>query len=177
MLTLDDLALGTAPPDDINVVITASTGTEPVAITVAGGFMMVTRLFHTAMRLPGNLGVIPRTLGENAAPLPALVVGDHVLAPGTVLPSRPVGVIYVAGEGAEDVTILAVPAKRLTSRYDGIATYTDLPSGALRQLANYFQHYRDVEEHARPRSSGWGDVSEARRVVTEAAARARQPVA
>lgn len=177
MIRLDAIALGAAPPDDINVLVTSPIGAEPLALRLdeRSGCLLVSQLFHTTMRTPGTIGVVPHTLGEAGDLLQALVVTSHLLAPGVVVAVRPVGVLYVTGEGAEEVTVLAVPATRLSARYDRIASYTDLPSGQLRQVAHFFQHYRDVEEHGRPRTAGWGDVSEARRAIVEAAERARQP--
>lgn len=178
MIRLDAVPLGASPPDDINVLVTAGTGMEPVSLRLdeRSGGLVVSQLFHTAMRTPGTLGIVPHTLSEAADPLGALVVTSHALAPGLVIASRPVGVLYVSGEGGDEVTVLAVPASRLTPRFDRIANYTDLSTSQLRQIAHFFQHYRDVEEHARPRTAGWGDVSEARRVIVEAAERARRPV-
>lgn len=179
MNRLDGIALGAAPPDDINVVVTATVGSEPLSLRLdrVSGLLTVTRLFHSAMRYPGNHGLVPQTRSENGEPLPALVAGGPAIAPGTVIASRPVGVLYVSGEGgAEEVTLLAVPAARLTPRYDRIINYTDLAPAQLRQVAHFFCHYRDVDEHGRARTSGWGDVDEARRAVSEAAERARRPV-
>lgn len=178
MIRLDAVALGASPPDDVNVIVTASAGTEPLALRYDDrtGTLVVSQLFHTAMRIPGTLGFIPHTLGEDADPLQAIVVTSHVLMALTVIAVRPVGVLYVSGDGAEEVTVLCVPASRLSQRYDRIAAYTDLPAGQLRQIAHFFQHYRDVEENGRTRTAGWGDVSEARRVIVEAAARDCQPL-
>lgn len=147
-------------------------GTLPLGVTLDGsGRMTVERLFHTTMRCPGNMGIVPQTVGEDGRPVLALALGEHALAPGLVLGVRPIGVLYVSGADGDEMTMLCVPAARLTSRYNSVVNYKDVPRGDLRAIANFFLHYRDVEETARPRTSGWGDVSEAHRVVTEAAAR------
>lgn len=175
MQRLDDVALGVAPPDDINILVLAPTGGEPYGARLdeASGFFAVTRLSDSLMRLPGNLGVVPGTAGDKGEPLTALLHTSHALAPGMIVAARPVGVLYVGDEGGDEVTILAVPATRLTRRYEGVANYADLPAPELRQIAHFFCHYRDLEERRSQRSAGWGDVNEARRTVMEAAARAR----
>jgi inorganic pyrophosphatase len=177
VVRLDGIALGAAPPEDVNVVLTAAAGSEPLAVELdeETGALTVSRLFHTAMRYPANVGLIPRTRGEGGGALQATVATSHVLAPGMVIAVRPVGVLYVSGKDAEELTVLAVPAARVSGRYDGIRNYADIPQGQLRQMADFFCHYRDVEERGRPRSSGWGDVNEAHRVISEAAERARRP--
>ncbi|WP_205648477.1 inorganic diphosphatase [Acuticoccus kandeliae] len=178
MIRLDGVTLGASPPNDVNVVVTASVGAEPLAVRVdeVSGALTVTQLFHTTMRCPGNVGFVPHTVSESGDPLQSLIVTSHVIAPGTVIAVRPIGVLYVTGDGAEELTVLAVPAARLTARYDKVLNYTDLPGSQLRQIAHFYCHYRDIEEHLRPRTSGWGDVSEARRAIQEAAERARHPV-
>lgn len=177
MNLLEAVPLGASPPDEVNIVVTAPAGTEPFAARVdrVTGALTVTHLYTTTMRLPGNLGLVPGTLNEAGEPLAALLVMSHVMAPGMVVAARPVGVLYVAGEGGgDDRTILAVPAPRLAARYDRVRNYTDLGQGQLRQLAHFFSHYRDLEESGRPRTAGWGDVSEARRAILEGAERARR---
>ncbi|WP_083659900.1 inorganic diphosphatase [Acuticoccus yangtzensis] len=172
MRPFGDLPFAVDPPGDINVLVTASTGALPLGVSLdAAGHLAVDRLYHTAMRCPGNLGLIPRTVGEDGRPLTALVAGEHALAPGLVVGARPIGVLYVSGADGEEMVVLCVPAARLTARYDSVVNYKDLPQGELRTIANFVLHYRDVEEAARPRTAGWGDVSEAHRVVSEAAAR------
>lgn len=178
VLRLDRIPLGAAPPEDVNVLVTAGAGVEPYALRVDddSGALTVTQLFHSAMRYPANVGMVPHTLGETGDPLQAAVLTEHVFAPGMVVAVRPLGVLYVSGDEGEDIIVLSVPSARLSRRYDAMADYTDVPSGQLRQIAHFFCHYRDMEERSRARSSGWGDVSEARRVIREAARRARDPV-
>jgi len=178
VIRLDGVALGAAPPDDINIVVTVPAATEPFAVRAdeMSGALHVTQLFHGTMRTPGNVGIVPHTLSDSANPLQALVLTGHTLAPGMVIAGRPVGVLYVAQDGQDEVTILAVPAARLTRRYDTVRNYGDVPAGVLREIAHFFCHYRDLEEHRPARSAGWGDVSEARRVIVEAAERVRQGV-
>lgn len=178
MLRLDGIPLGAAPPDDVNVLVTAGAGAVPYALRLdeVSGALTVTQLFHSAMRYPVNVGLIPHTLAETGDPLQAAVVTEHVFAPGMVVAVRPLGVLYVSGDEGEDIVVLTVPSARLSRRYEAVSTYTDLGQGQLRQIAHFFCHYRDMEERTRPRSSGWGDVSEAQRVIREAAHRARRPV-
>ncbi|WP_420393650.1 inorganic diphosphatase [Acuticoccus sp.] len=178
----DVVPLGVDPPEDVNVVVTVAAGAAPLRVDVtADGLLEVVQLHHTAMRVPGTLGILPRTRVGSASPLVALVLGEHAIGHGLIVGVRPVGVLYVSSEGvpserSDEVTLLAVPTRRLSTRHDAIASYTDLPTGELRRIANFFERYRDVEEGGRQRTSGWGDVSEAHRVVMEAAARARRPV-
>lgn len=180
MLRLDALGLGHSPPDDINVLVTSPSGAEPLSVAwdAASGALTVSQLFHTTMRAPGNLGVIPRTLGEDGQPLSALVVTSHVVPSGIVLPARPLGVVMVQTAASQfaDITVVALPSPRLTRRYDPVQSYHDLPAGHLKQLEHFLTHYRDLEEPSREPIAGWGDLNEAKRIILEAAERVRGPL-
>lgn len=175
MARIDGIALGAAPPDEINMLIAAPIGAEPYSACFdpVTRFFAVTRLDESLMRLPINLGFVPETQTETGAALPALLYTSHTLAPGLLVAVRPVGVLYISGDGNDEVSILAVPAARLTRRFDMVTNYADLPARDLRQIAHFFCHYRDLDERRSKRSAGWGDVSEAHRTVMEAAERAR----
>lgn len=172
-MRVDEIALGTSPPDDVNIVVTTPVGTDPMRVEVdpQSGLLTVTRLFHTAMRNPGTTGILPRTATETGGPLSAFLPVGHVLMPGMVVAARPVGVLYIAGAEADEVTVLAVPASRVTGRFDRVRNYTDFPPAQLRQLSHYLSHAQDLEDDQDVRSAGWGDVDEARRVILEAARR------
>ncbi|MEM8852667.1 MAG: inorganic diphosphatase [Pseudomonadota bacterium] len=174
MVPLNRIALGVDPPDDINAFVTCPSGTEPMQIGLdqATGAFTLQAVYNTAMRTPGNLGLVPRTAGEDGAPLNIMIVGLAALPVGTVVGVRPLGVLYVISE-AEEETVLAVPAPRIATRFEGVANYADLPTSLLRQVEHFAAHYRDEDAGLAPRSCGWGDVNEARRVVREAAHRAR----
>lgn len=173
-MRLADLEVGTSPPDDVNVVVTVPADARPYGGALNNaGLVEVTRLYHGPLRTPGCLGVVPATAHERGAPLDALVVCEHQLPPGVVVGVRPVGVLYVSDGVTDDPLLVCVPHARLTARFADVASYADLPAGRLRDIAHFFAHVREVESNGRPRTVGWGDVSEARRVVMEAAARGR----
>jgi len=178
VIRLDKVALGAAPPDDINVIVTTPKGGEPFDVRVddVSCMLTVTQLYNGVMRAPGNLGIVPHALNDTGDPLPVVLHMSHALAPGMVVAARPIGVLYVSGDGSDTVIVLAVPAARLTQRYAPVKNYADLPAAELRQIAHFFCHFRDLEEHRPQRTAGWGDVNEAHRVIVEAAERARAPI-
>src|SRR5262249_26741338 len=74
-----------------------------------------------------------------------------------------------------DEKIFAVPAPKLTKRYEHVANYTDLPCITLEQVQHFFEHYKDLEPGKWVKMDGWGDAEEARQLLDEAIARAREP--
>jgi inorganic pyrophosphatase len=77
-------------------------------------------------------------------------------------------------DGGGDEKIIAVPTSRITQRYVAVRSYQDLPQITREQIEHFFVHYKDLEPGKWVKLSGWGDVSEAHRLIAEAIGRARQ---
>lgn len=175
VIRLDTLSLGERPPEEVNVVVTQPPGSDPLTVAVdpKSGVVRVDRLHDTAMRVPGTLGLIPRTRVEGGRALSAFLPIAHQIAAGLVLSVRPIGVVYLSGADHDLVTIVAVPVSRVGARYDKIRSYTDIPGAQLRQLSHFLSHMADLEDDQQLLSAAWGDVSEAHRIIEEAARRAQ----
>jgi inorganic pyrophosphatase len=76
-------------------------------------------------------------------------------------------------EAGVDEKIIAVPATRLTRRYEQVHNYTDLPQITLQQVQHFFEHYKDLEPSKWVRVLGWGDAAEARQMIVAAVERYR----
>ncbi len=55
-----------------------------------------------------------------------------------------------------------------------VKTVGDLPEITRHQIEHFFIHYKDLEPGKWVKLLGWGDVDEARRLITEAIERAKQ---
>jgi inorganic pyrophosphatase len=86
---------------------------------------------------------------------------------------RPVGVLKMQDEAGGDEKIIAVPAPRLTRRYERVLEYTDLPDITLMQIQHFFEHYKDLESNKWVKVIGWGDAAEAKGLITVAIERSR----
>ncbi|GEM_PF-1154567 len=109
--------------------------------------------------------------------LEAIPVGRDPPAEVNVIVEVPVHgapIKYEMDEAGGDAKILAVPAARLTQRYDPLASYTDLPEITTRQVERFFQHYKDLEPGKWVRTLGWGDAGEARDYIARAIERAKR---
>ena len=177
-MRLDAISIGRNPPDEVNVIVEVPVGGEPIKYEMdkASGTLVVDRFLYTSMRYPGNYGFIPHTLSEDGDPCDVLIANQRGIVPGALVAVRPVGVLKMQDEAGHDEKIIAVPVTRLTRRYEKVLTYTDLPDITLQQIEHFFQHYKDLETTKWVKVTGWGDESEAKRLIVEAIARARKVI-
>jgi len=172
---LDALSIGRNPPDEVNVVVEVPVGGEPIKYEMdkAAGTLVVDRFLYTAMRYPGKYGFIPHTLSDDGDPCDVLVANQRGVVPGAVMAVRPVGVLKMEDEAGHDEKIIAVPASRLTRRYERVHDYRDLPEITLQQIQHFFEHYKDLESGKWVKVLGWGDAVEAKRLIVESMERAK----
>src|SRR6516165_742266 len=173
-MRIDAIPNGPNPPFEVNVVIEVPIGGEPIKYEMdkAAGALVVDRFLYTAMRYPGNYGFIPHTLSGDGDPCDVLVANTRAITPGAIMSCRLVGVMLMQDEAGGDEKLIAVPAHRLTQRYDHVANYMDLPEITIRQIEHFFAHYKDLEPGKWVKILRWGDADEARRMVREGIERA-----
>ncbi|OYW57863.1 MAG: inorganic pyrophosphatase [Rhizobiales bacterium 17-65-6] len=175
-MRIDAIKIGKNPPHEVNVVIEVPIGGEPIKYELdkEAGTLFVDRFLYTPMRYPGNYGFIPHTLSGDGDPCDVLIANTRPIIPGAVISVRPVGVLLMEDEGGEDEKIIAVPAPKLTKRYDRVQSYSDLPEISLQQIEHFFTHYKDLEPNKWVKIVRWGDADEARRLINEAIERAKK---
>lgn len=175
-MRLDAISIGKNPPHEVNVVIEVAIGGEPIKYEMdkAAGTLVVDRFLYTPMRYPGNYGFIPHTLSEDGDPCDVLVANTRPIIPGAIIAVRPIGVLKMQDEAGGDEKILAVPAPKLTKRYENVHNYSDMPQITLDQIQHFFEHYKDLEPGKWVKLTGWGDADEARRLIVEAMERAKR---
>ena len=119
-MRIDAISIGKNPPIEVNVIIEVPVGGEPIKYEMdkEAGTLVVDRFLYTAMRYPGNYGFIPHTLSDDGDPCDVLVANTRAIVPGAVISVRPVGVLFMEDEAGGDEKIIAVPASKLTQRYD-----------------------------------------------------------
>ncbi len=174
-MRIEAIAVGTNPPEDINVIIEVPIGGEPIKYELdkEAGTLVVDRFLHTPMRYPGNYGFVPHTLSGDGDPIDVLIANTRPIIPGAVMNVRPVGVLKMEDDGGVDEKIIAVPTPKLTKRYVNVTNYTHLPEITREQIQHFFEHYKDLEPGKWVRIIGWGDAAEAREFITAAIERYR----
>jgi inorganic pyrophosphatase len=172
-MRLELLPIGKNPPEEVNVVVEVPVGGEPIKYEIhkESGALVVDRFLYTAMRYPGNYGFIPHTLSDDGDPCDVVIANQRGLLPGSVIAVRPVGVLKMRDEAGGDEKIVAVPAPRLSRRYEHVHEYTDLPEITRQQIQHFFEHYKDLEPGKWVKITGWDDAAEAKRLISEGIAR------
>ena len=174
-MRLEAVPVGANAPHEVNVVIEVPIGGEPIKYEMhkESGALMVDRFLYTAMRYPGNYGFIPHTLSDDGDPCDVIVANTRAIVPGAIMSCRIVGVLVMEDEAGGDEKLVAVPAHKLTKRYDGVQNYTDLPKITLDQIEHFFTHYKDLEPGKWVKIVRWGDAEEARAMVQAGIERAK----
>ncbi|HTQ99653.1 MAG TPA: inorganic diphosphatase [Candidatus Acidoferrum sp.] len=176
-MRIEAIKIGKNPPFDVNVLVEVPIGGQPIKYEMdkEAGALVVDRFLYTPMSYPGNYGFIPHTLSEDGDPIDVLICNTRPLLPGCVINVRPIGVLIMEDNAGKDEKVIAVPNNHLTQRYDAIHNYDDLPEITLKQVEHFFAHYKDLEPGKWVKIEDWRGANEARRYITEAIERAKNP--
>jgi inorganic pyrophosphatase len=178
-MNLDRVRAGNDVPNDCNVIVEIPMHGDPIKYEVdkETGAVFVDRFMSTAMRYPCNYGYIPNTLSEDGDPADVLVLSPVPLITGVVVRCRPIGMLKMDDEAGGDSKILAVPIDKLSGLYRAIQSPRDLPEISTRQIAHFFEHYKDLEPGKWVRVSSWVGAEEAKAEIMASVARyqAAQP--
>ena len=174
-MRIDAIAIGSTPPEDVNVIIEVPVGGQPIKYEMdkEAGTLIVDRFLYTPMTYPGNYGFVPHTLSDDGDPIDVLVCNTRPLVPGCLINVRPIGVLIMEDNSGQDEKVLAVPSSHLTKRYDGVREYSDLPDITLQQISHFFEHYKDLEPGKWVRIGDFQGADDAKRLIVEAIERAK----
>jgi inorganic pyrophosphatase len=175
-MNLDRVPAGRDIPNDCNVIVEIPMRADPIKYEVDKdtGAVFVDRFMSTAMHYPCNYGYIPQTLSDDGDPCDVLVLTPMPLITGVVVRCRPIGMLVMHDEAGGDSKILAVPIDKLSSVYSRVKTLGDLPEITLRQIAHFFEHYKDLEPGKWVRIASWVEAAAAKKEIREGVARFRR---
>ena len=146
-MDLTKIPAGKNPPEDIYVVIEIPQGSSiKYEVDKESGAVFVDRFLFTAMYYPFNYGFIPNTLAEDGDPTDVLVISSQPVVPGSVIRSRPIGMLEMEDEEGIDTKIIAVPVSKLDRSFDNINDVNDLPEATLEKIKHFFEHYKELEK-------------------------------
>jgi inorganic pyrophosphatase len=160
---------GKNPPNDINVIIEISQGSQPVKYEIDkdSGALFVDRFLSTSMVYPANYGFIPNTLSADGDPCDVLVLTQLPVVEGSVIRARPIGALIMEDEAGMDEKILAVPVDKLDLFYSDVKSYEDLPEILRKQISHFFEHYKDLEKGKWVKVSDWVGAEEAGKLILD----------
>src|SRR3989339_340593 len=88
-MDIKKLKVGKNPPEEVNVFVEIPKDNNvKYELDKESGVIFVDRFLYTAMSYPFNYGFVPNTLSEDGDPIDVLVLSEHAVMPGTVIPSK-----------------------------------------------------------------------------------------
>lgn len=146
-MDIKKLSVGKNPPEEVNVLIEIPQGSAiKYEMDKDSGFIVVDRFAFTTMVYPFNYGFVPGTSAEDGDPVDVLVISTYPVHPGTVIPSRPIGMLEMEDEEGIDTKILAVPTKKVDPFYSDVEDIDDLNETVKQKIHHFFNHYKELEK-------------------------------
>ena len=108
------------------------------------GLIHLDRVLHSAMIYPTEYGIIEETLAPDGDPLDILVVSSAPTFPGCIVPVRILGYLSMTDNGKIDYKLISVVD--CDPRYDGVNELEDLPSFILKEIGNFFENYKTLQD-------------------------------
>lgn len=115
---------------------------------------------------PVNYGFIPGTLDEDGDELDTLIVTDEPIPTGVWLSAKVLGILNFEDDSEMDYKIVCVPVDDRNAG-DKFNTLDDLGKRWKQQIEHHFTHYKDLKKPGTTVVNGWGDASEAKKIIAE----------
>ncbi len=150
---------GPNPPEEVYVVIETPKGSKnkyEIAKEFPG--IVLDRVLHSSVMYPADYGLIPRTFYDDGDPIDALVLLSEKTYPGVVVEARPIGMMEMIDQGDLDNKILCVA--KGDPMYRNIDSMELLPQHLLKEIANFFETYK-ILENKKTEVRGWKGKKEA----------------
>jgi inorganic pyrophosphatase len=161
------------PVDPIEVVVEIPRGSRnKYEFDQARGVFVLDRVLFSSVHYPTDYGYVVETLAEDADPLDALVIIDEPTFAGCHVLMRPIGMLEMRDEKGPDEKVLGVAVG--DPHYGDIHGLDDIGSHWLREIENFFQTYKTLEDKP-TEVVGWHDTAAAERAIHAARARFAQP--
>ncbi|MBV9667766.1 MAG: inorganic diphosphatase [Nitrososphaeraceae archaeon] len=168
MIHLNELSAGKNPPDEINVVIEITKGSNiKYEMDSETGALFVDRILSTSMSYPCNYGFIPKTKEQDVDPVDVFVLACDPVVVMSVIRCQPVGILLTEDQDGQDSKILAIPLVKVDSN-SSITDVGSIPEHTLNQLKHFIEHHKDLEEGKYVRIKGLEGRQVAKKKISEA---------
>ena len=128
------------------------------------GKVYLDRYLFTPMAYPLDYGFIDETLADDGDPLDALVITPEPVLPGVIVKARPLGVFKMTDEAGGDDKLLCVLDDVRFDHYQDISDVSDFLKD---EIEHFFIHYKDLEPNKEVSGSGWGNKTEAEKILED----------
>ncbi len=161
-----DIETGNKVPSIVNVIVEIPKGSQnKYEYDKKNNLMKLDRVLFSPLHYPGDYGIIPQTLAEDGDPLDALVMVTNATFPGVLIESRPIGILRMKDSNKIDDKVVCV-AKN-DPRYFDFKDISDMESHHLKEIAHFFQVYKDLEGK-KVEIVGWRNATNARTIILKA---------
>ncbi len=162
------VSYGKDAPEEVNVIIEIRKGSvNKYELDKESGQLVLDRVNGTAsLGYPTDYGYIPDTLCDDGDPLDAMLVIDESVPQGVVVPSRPIGVLYMVDDGENDEKLVCVAAEDVTKSH--IQSVEDLGANFKPMIEHFYKQYKAWKKDWKGTEvsfNGWGDAEAAKEVV------------
>jgi inorganic pyrophosphatase len=130
------------------------------------GLFVLDRVEPAIFAKPVNYGFLPQTKDHDGDELDALIICHEPIPTATEVLAKPIGVLNFEDDGDMDYKIVCVPHDDRNSG-DSISSLDDLDNRWKQQIEFHFAHYKDLKKPGTTDVMGWGDASEAEKIIRE----------
>ena len=139
-----DVAKERVTPDSFLALIEISKGSKnKYELDKATGRLILDRVLFTSTHYPHNYGFIPLTYADDHDPLDVLVICSESILPMAFVQCKPLGVMRMKDNGAEDEKIIAVPIH--DPFYSSYEEIEELPDHVRDEIIHFFSVYKTLE--------------------------------
>lgn len=150
---VDKLNAGINPPEDINVVIEISKGSNiKHELNLDNGILYIDRILSVEMVYPFNYGFIPQTIenldndSKNIDNLDVFVIGIDSLQPLSIINCTPIGIIFTEDQDGPDSKIIATPISKIVDWSPMMGDSNAFNLHLLNKLKHFIEHHKDLEK-------------------------------
>ncbi len=129
--------------------------------------LFVDRFIPSSIFYPCNYGYINKTLSLDGDPVDVLLISYYPLIHGSVINSRPIGLLKLFDDSGEDNKILSVPNFDISNEYDHIHDICDIKDNFLNKISFFFKYYKKLEKNKWVKLDGWYDINNAKSYLSK----------
>ncbi len=145
-MNYEKISAGKNPPSEINVLIEIPQNSSiKYELDKKSGAVFVDRFLYTSMVYPFNYGFIPQTQADDGDPVDVIVISSLAVSPGSVIPSRPIGLLEMEDEAGLDNKVIAVPTEKIDPFFASVKDIEDLEESLKQKIKHFFENYKTLE--------------------------------
>ena len=162
-----DLPPGDEPPELLNAVIEVISGSrDKYEYRPDWEAFVLDRIIPSSVVFPVEYGFVPQTWFDDDDALDIMVLSYEPLEVGCIVKVRAIGALIIEDEKGEDPKILSVLVN--DARFEGYKDITNVHKHRLREIQEFFETYKRLEQRKWTKFKEWKNAEEARKIVNYA---------